>query len=305
MGLETILGAAGGSLPGTKDFMNITLGQLGNLQSGLYSRRLYERQKRDSIEFWGMQNAYNSPAEQMKRFQQAGLNPNLIYGRGDSGSATPVNLPDTAPVNFREGRVEGESRAMDSLLASADLRIKNAQARNLESQATVIEQEGRLRALQARRLDFDLGFDTEMRDVSADYRRESLRQLTTSIDLSIRKDARDAVALSTTVQEAAERMLTMRSERTLIPYKKGVMTAEVQRSNEQIRQWLLDGKLKELDIALREQGINPTDPTWMRIVGQLLSNVRDSGVIDDVIQSVKKGYRPPTSPRSPWDGAGY
>ena len=71
-----------------------------------------------------------------------------------------------------------------------------------------------------------------MRGISADYRRESLRQLTTSIDLSIRKDAREAVSLSTTVQEAAERMLTMRSERTLIPYKKGVMTAEVQRSNE-------------------------------------------------------------------------
>lgn len=39
------------------------------------------------------QNLYNSPAEQLKRFKDAGLNPNLIYGQGSAGnqpSATPV-----------------------------------------------------------------------------------------------------------------------------------------------------------------------------------------------------------------------
>jgi hypothetical protein len=36
-------------------------------------------------------NYYNSPANQMSRFKQAGLNPHLIYGRGSSGnqSAAP------------------------------------------------------------------------------------------------------------------------------------------------------------------------------------------------------------------------
>lgn len=35
---------------------------------------------------------YNTPAMQMKRFREAGLNPNLIYSRGDSGSA-PAAMP--------------------------------------------------------------------------------------------------------------------------------------------------------------------------------------------------------------------
>lgn len=37
------------------------------------------------------QNKYNSPASQMERYRAAGLNPNLIYGQGNSGNqASPV-----------------------------------------------------------------------------------------------------------------------------------------------------------------------------------------------------------------------
>ncbi len=34
------------------------------------------------LEQWNRANLYNSPQEQMKRLQMAGLNPNLVYGRG-------------------------------------------------------------------------------------------------------------------------------------------------------------------------------------------------------------------------------
>lgn len=35
---------------------------------------------------WQLENAYNSPLEQMKRFKDAGLNPNLIYGNGSASA---------------------------------------------------------------------------------------------------------------------------------------------------------------------------------------------------------------------------
>lgn len=35
---------------------------------------------------WNKANAYNSPANQMQRFKDAGLNPHLIYGQGSSGN---------------------------------------------------------------------------------------------------------------------------------------------------------------------------------------------------------------------------
>lgn len=41
---------------------------------------------------WNRLNAYNTPAEQMKRFQAAGLNPNLIYKQ--TNEASPVRSTD-------------------------------------------------------------------------------------------------------------------------------------------------------------------------------------------------------------------
>lgn len=43
----------------------------------------YQRQ----LEMWHLQNAYNTPEAQMQRFQNAGLNPHLIYGQGSPGNA--------------------------------------------------------------------------------------------------------------------------------------------------------------------------------------------------------------------------
>lgn len=52
-----------------------------------------------SVEMWHMQNAYNSPQAQMGRFKDAGLNPHLIYGQGNSGNAS--STPDYHPADIR------------------------------------------------------------------------------------------------------------------------------------------------------------------------------------------------------------
>lgn len=57
------------------------------------SELAYQRQ----IEMWHMQNEFNSPAEQMKRFGAAGLNPHLIYGQGSAGNAASASPPNYQP----------------------------------------------------------------------------------------------------------------------------------------------------------------------------------------------------------------
>lgn len=59
------------------------------------AEKAYQRE----IEMWNMMNAYNSPEQQMARYQAAGLNPNLIYGSGSSaGNAS--NIPKYNPPNI-------------------------------------------------------------------------------------------------------------------------------------------------------------------------------------------------------------
>lgn len=66
------------------------IGTIGNVA-------LSRRQNKRMVDFWKMQNAYNHPVEQMKRLEEAGLNPNLIYGdsvSGATGRADAIGTPD-------------------------------------------------------------------------------------------------------------------------------------------------------------------------------------------------------------------
>ncbi len=69
---------------------SVAIGQGVNALSTLWANQqnMAEAQRnRDFQErMWNEQNAYNSPAEQVKRLEQAGLNPNLAYGTAGSGN---------------------------------------------------------------------------------------------------------------------------------------------------------------------------------------------------------------------------
>lgn len=270
--------AGGALLDAGQGVQNFMLTDMQNTQSRRFSEKMYGRQYDDNIKFWQMQNEYNSPQNQMKRFQEAGLNPHLIYGQGNSGPAGPIKSPDVQSGQFRVP--DSGPGPMNAINTMYDLEIKQATLDNLKSQNTVIQNEAALKAAQipltatnAERARFNLDFESELRPISADARREQLRQTKTSTDLAINRDAREAAMNASSIQEAAERMLTMQQQRTVIPYQKRQMTAQTAASYESIRQMIKDGTLKDLDIELRRMHINPNDPMWARVVGGILSNI--------------------------------
>lgn len=275
----SLLAAGAGSVPSPTDFFNSFSTMFTNYQNQRFSKQMYGRQFDDSIKLWNMQNVYNSPESQMQRFRDAGLNPNLIYGQGNSGNAGSIPTPDVSPVNFREPRFEGgRPDVMANLLAQADLRIKGAQADNLQVQNEVLRHDAYLRRFQGLRAEFDYAFERGLEGTSADARRESLRRLTTEIDLAMNKDAREAALNASNVTEAAQRMLTLIEQRKGLPLERLRTAADTARIRESINQMHKDGILKDLDIELRRAGINPNDPLWARIVGRFLDDIMGSDV---------------------------
>lgn len=59
----------------------------GGLNS-IFQLKQQDKAWQQTVDMWNMQNKYNTPFNQMKRFKDAGLNPNLIYGQGNPGNAT-------------------------------------------------------------------------------------------------------------------------------------------------------------------------------------------------------------------------
>lgn len=133
-GLGAVLGGPVGGLVGS-----LASSLLGN--RGAKSRqRLADQQ---NIKFWNMQNAYNTPKEQMKRLQDAGLNPNLIYGSnantGTAGSvapskASPYSVQNPVPSAVQTALIGSQIANLNSITAKNDAdqeRIKADTAKTL------------------------------------------------------------------------------------------------------------------------------------------------------------------------------
>lgn len=107
------------------------------------------------------QNAYNSPAMQMSRYQDAGLNPNLIYGSGQASAGLQNTTPryQTPDVQYKGFM----PNVPDMLGMYQDFQMKAAQIDNVKSQTentrsrTINEAlRGPLLELQGQHASFDL-----------------------------------------------------------------------------------------------------------------------------------------------------
>lgn len=99
---------------------------------------------------WHRQNEYNLPANQMLRYQQAGLNPHLIYSQGSSGNATqspsyhvPTMQRAEVRPNIRPGQFDSVFAAYQSMMAN-QAQVDNLKAQNalIDAQAFKTVQEG-------------------------------------------------------------------------------------------------------------------------------------------------------------------
>lgn len=97
---------------------------------GAMNRQQYA--DRQNIKFWEMQNAYNTPAQQMARLKKAGLNPALIYGSGSTqtGMAGAVAPSKPAPYNIKNPvplqamLLEAQTKNLESITTKNNLEAK-------------------------------------------------------------------------------------------------------------------------------------------------------------------------------------
>lgn len=96
------------------------------------------RENRDWQEsMWEKQNAYNTPAAQIARLKDAGLNPALMYSQGNVGNADAVKGVDTPHVQPITGLGQGIASAGSSIAQTLiDYeRVKQMRAQSVYMQA--------------------------------------------------------------------------------------------------------------------------------------------------------------------------
>ena len=121
------------------------IGAIGNFFTGgasarkqyQYQSKLMDKQNQQQIDFWKMNNEYNTPFNQRARLEQAGLNPDLMYG--GSGNMYQSQMP---------GAASGSAPNVDYGSFSDNLRFA-MQAQVMDAQVSKIEAENKLLAEQA------------------------------------------------------------------------------------------------------------------------------------------------------------
>lgn len=98
-------------------------GLIGQKKQYKFNKRLAQFQHTKNMELLKYQLDYNSPEAQMARFKEAGLNPNLVYDKGDAGNMSQApKYPEIAPVDVQ------------SAYKIEDLILKVNQAKLMQSQ---------------------------------------------------------------------------------------------------------------------------------------------------------------------------
>jgi hypothetical protein len=164
------------------------LGLLGSLGSSIITNKGAKNRQalayQQNIKFWNMQNAYNTPKEQMKRLQEAGLNPNLIYssGQGATGVAGSVSPSKPAPYNIQNPVPSALSTALykpqvkeieskislnnsNELKNYADSKLKGSQKKQIDALIA-----GKIRELDIRnntnQIKYEIGAETKQSEIN-------------------------------------------------------------------------------------------------------------------------------------------
>lgn len=239
-----------------------------------FSERMAQKQREWALTDWQTQNEYNSPTSQMARLREAGLNPNLVYGKGADNTAGAVKSSD-APTNWHSGDAvpQAMSRLANSMGAQYDYAMKAAQLDNLKVQNTVMLQDQLLRKAQVSLTAQNEATSKQTMDQAASLfpyslegKIQDIRATKTGIDYTLSKNEREAALNAANLATAAQNIMNLRSSQA--------KTDEERKTIEQQRTQLLKTiESQELDLQLKRNGIQPSDNLFMRILGRLLGTM--------------------------------
>lgn len=131
------IGAVGTALGGP---LGAGIGVVGNTIGGLINSHDSAKATHNENRFWA---DYNSPAEQMKRLSDAGLNPNLVYGQGANATYQPTgDVGATLQQGISQAMTRNQQLAQLALnKKSVESQIdKNQADANLSNQRAKTEQ---------------------------------------------------------------------------------------------------------------------------------------------------------------------
>lgn len=271
------------------------LSGLGNVYSAIQQRKdnkkaianQNEQNQKDrdfQKQMWDETNLYNTPAEQMKRLEVAGLNPNLVYGGGSAThTASNFGLPQSKPLPApRGGEIMGST-----VNQIYDLSVKELQKDLAETDILKKTQDIAESGIRSAKM---AGADTDktIADTYKTYEDAKRQKAETSLTGVREKQAsfdlgKSETLLGNTIDQADAKLkqmnlknLELEINTSTLPEKNKAILLEIfsrvalNNTNKTGREILND--LESARLELRKRGIEVSDPLWSRLASRVASS---------------------------------
>jgi hypothetical protein len=270
---------------------SLAQGQANQAQMA-YNERQYERQRKDALADWTMQNEYNSPKAQMARYKDAGLNPNLIYGQMTNSPAIRSNEMSNAklaPVNYMGALAEG-------LQTYQDTALKTAQTDNLKKQNDVLTQDILLKTADVlgkdysnKKMKFEIDnqpelFKTTLDGLKANTRKAIMDTIATGSS-NLRANQLQEGVLKAQKQNLTNVVQDLANKKSL----NALTNSQRQEVLQRVKNLKSTNALQQIEKAMKEKGVQPTDNYLMRIGSQLINTDDIQRAKNRIIQFIKGG----------------
>lgn len=232
---------------------------LGTGASMVQGGKLNKKNRQWQEDMWNKTNEYNSPVMQMQRFKEAGLNPHLIYGQGNSGNAAMASQPNQHRTDFNFG---------DAVSSYVAMRRQQTEIDNLEKARDVMDADIVQKSADTA--------NKMSQSAKTDQERQQSSDLFATVKAQADQNLRNTELTGSSIQAQTQKAL---QDANLSRAQQDAVMQSINESNHRIKNIIKDGNLKDaetekyhLENDLRRKGINPNDPVWMRILSRMFDD---------------------------------
>lgn len=298
--------AAQGAMNLAGDVYTANMQEKINQENIAWQNQSLDINEANTLKNWNLQNEYNTPAAQMQRFKDAGLNPNLVYSQGNPGNAGAIATPQrgTPDLKAPDYRHIGDDVG-NALAAFQNYQFKKAQIDNTDANTTaakanaaLTDSNRQLNDARQRNIDadtslkllsnasgtFDLGVKSDLRDTTVESAKENLRQISNNINLA--NDANDRAWRGLSLQIRASDLNALSNDMSLRQGLQNILNMRMQNAKTSVEMQNLrqvgqnlkqSNELNQLDIDLKSKGLNWSDPAYIRQVQRFIDASQSHG----------------------------
>lgn len=264
-----------------------------NMATRTFNWEMFEAERRNALTDWNMQNEYNSPAAQMKRLKDAGLNPNLVYGDGATATSAQQVKANAGGQWSPQAPKWDVPAIANPLMQIYDIQNTQQQTDNLKAAKEVSVQDAILRAQQTMesairtsRSEFDLNQAKSLQPMVLEAAKQSLEKLKADTTFTLSENERKAAQNTQSLQKGVEEIL-------LLKLAKSKTKEETEMIRQAIKNARVDEDIKKEDLRLKKQQVDSKAPWWINLIEKYVGDFLNSTPVGTIFNKGASGWTSP------------